>query len=316
MKKTVLTFCVILICPWLAAAQDTGAGLDFLNIGPTPQVLSISEAATSTPAGVASIYTNPSLLALEPRSVIDVAYTLWIANVNNQFAGVNFKRENSAIALSIYNSSSDGFEARDQPGPSSGNFSIGYFSLAGAYSHQFGPFSAGISAQYLREDIFQYRASGYSLTAGAALSLADDRILVGTALRNIGNMESLDSRSSSLPSSFNLGVSARMLEINSPGANDFPMIFTLTGNWQYYLSERLQSDYTQSDQKKSFYSIALSMLAADLFILETGYRFGNTERPFSAGVGLLIEPMRVNYTFVPFSTGFGSVHSFGIQYFF
>lgn len=316
MRTALLSILFFLICSHTLAAQDTGTGLDFLNIGPSPRLLSVSEAATSIPAGVASVYSNPALLAFEQRSVIDAAYTLWIANVANQFAGVNFARENSAIAFSIYNSSADGFEARDQPGPSAGSFSMGYISLAGAYSRQFGPFSAGISAQYLREEIFQYRASGYSLTAGAALSLADDRILVGSALRNIGNMQSLDDRSSTLPSSFNLGFSAKVLEINSPGANDFPMIFTLTGDWQYFMTDRLQSDYTHSDLKNSFYSVAVSMLAADLFILETGYRFGNTERPFSSGISLLIEPVRVNYAFVPFSTGFGSVHSFGIQYYF
>lgn len=146
--------------------------------------------------------------------------------------------------------------------------------------------------------------------------MADERILIGSALQNIGRMQSLDNHSSSLPSSFNLGLSAQVLEISSPGANDFPMVFTLTGDWHYYLSERLPGDYTRSDQKRSFYSLALSLLAADLFVLETGYRFGNTERPFSAGAGLLLDPLRINYAFVPFSTGFGSVHSFGLQYYF
>ncbi|HLR89546.1 MAG TPA: PorV/PorQ family protein [Balneolaceae bacterium] len=318
MRKILLPIALLLLFlfPCLTAAQDTGTGMDFLNIGPTPRVLSLSEAVTSRPSGVASIYSNPSLLAREPRSVVDVAYTLWIANVNNQFAGVNFARERSAIAFSVYNSSSDGFEARDRPGPSAGNFSIGYISLAGAYALQLGSFSAGVSGQYLREEIFQYRASGYSVTAGASLSMADERILIGSALQNIGRMQSLDNHSSSLPSSFNLGLSAQVLEISSPGANDFPMVFTLTGDWHYYLSERLPGDYTRSDQKRSFYSLALSLLAADLFVLETGYRFGNTERPFSAGAGLLLDPLRINYAFVPFSTGFGSVHSFGLQYYF
>lgn len=318
MRKNILPvyLLLLLLCPCLAAAQDTGTGMDFLNIGPTPRVLSLSEGVTSRPSGVASIYSNPSLLARESRSVVDVAYTLWIANVNNQFAGVNFARERSAIAFSIYNSSSDGFEARDRPGPPAGNFSIGYISLAGAYAMQLGGFSAGISGQYLREEIFQYRASGYSVTAGASLAMADERILIGSALRNIGRMESLDNHSSTLPSSFNLGISAQVLEVSSPGANDFPMIFTLTGDWHYYLSERLPGDYTALDQRKSFYSLALSLLAADLFVLESGYRFGNTERPFSTGAAMLIDPLRINYAFVPFSTGFGSVHSFGIQYFF
>src|SRR5690625_7774098 len=104
--------------------------MDFLNIGPTPRVLSLSEAVTSRPSGVASIYSNPSLLAREPRSVVDVSYTLLIANVNNQFAGVNFARERLAIAFSVYNSSSDGFDARDRHGPSARHFCHGVLSLA------------------------------------------------------------------------------------------------------------------------------------------------------------------------------------------
>src|SRR5690625_7749246 len=99
------------------------------------------------PSGVASIYSNPSLLAREPRSVVDVAYTLWIANVNNQFAGVNFARERSAIAFSVYNSSSVVLEARGRPGPSAGNFSIGYISLAGPLALQLGTLSTGVSVQ-------------------------------------------------------------------------------------------------------------------------------------------------------------------------
>src|SRR5690625_558245 len=109
MRKILLPIALLLLFlfPCLTAAQDTGTGMDFLNIGPTPRVLSLSEAVTSRPSGVASIYSNPSLLAREPRSVVDVAYTLWIANVNNQFAGVNFARERSAIAFSVYNSRSE-----------------------------------------------------------------------------------------------------------------------------------------------------------------------------------------------------------------
>src|SRR5690625_6791169 len=77
MRKIFLPIASLLLFlfPCLTAAQDTGTGMDFLNIGPTPRVLSVSEAVTSRPSGVASIYSNPSLLARETRSVVDVAYT-------------------------------------------------------------------------------------------------------------------------------------------------------------------------------------------------------------------------------------------------
>ncbi|NBC02766.1 MAG: hypothetical protein GVY20_03580, partial [Bacteroidetes bacterium] len=126
-------------------AQDTGSGLDFLNIGPSSRMLSLSEATTATVIGPSAIYSNPSLLVFDDQSSLDVSYTLWIANVNNQFAAMNLKRDNRAFAFGVYSSGSDGFEARDQPGPSVGNFSIRYLSLAGAVAQKLGPLSMGVT---------------------------------------------------------------------------------------------------------------------------------------------------------------------------
>src|SRR5690625_5364592 len=103
MRKIFLPIASLLLFlfPCLTAAQDTGTGMDFLNIGPTPRVLSVSEAVTSRPSGVASIYSNPSLLARETRYVGDVACTLWFANVNIRFAGLDFVVCRSAVAFCV-----------------------------------------------------------------------------------------------------------------------------------------------------------------------------------------------------------------------
>lgn len=297
-------------------AQDTGSGLDFLNIGPSSRMLSLSEATTALATGPSAIYSNPSLLVYDDQSSLDVSYTLWIANVNNQFAAMNFARDDRAFALGVYSSGSSGFEARDQPGPTSGNFSIRYLSLAGAVAQKLGPFSVGVTGQYLREEVFQFRASGYAFNAGITTTFMDDKVRAAAAIKNVGNMESLDQESTPLPSSFSAGLSAGLIQFNTPGQNDLPVLVSLVADWNKPIEESPGSDFIDSDDKDGFFTLAMDLNIGDLLFIQGGYRWGPTERPYSFGLGLAIESVRVNYALVPFSTGFGTVHSFGVQYYF
>lgn len=316
MKLAVLISFTFLFLSGRVTAQETGSGLDFLNIGPSAALLSISEASSAASIGPAAIYSNPALLAFEEKSALDVNYTLWIADVKNQFAAVNLVNNRSALAFGVYNSSADGFEARDRPGPSAGNFSVGYLSLSGAAAYRFGPLSLGITGQFLREEVFQFRATGYAISTGAALRLFDDRLRAGAALRNLGEMESLDELSTILPASLSAGISADLLNITTPGNNDFPVLVTLLADFTHRLEEPATGDFVSSDSNDPYVSFATRISAADLLFVNAGYRFGPTERPLSFGGGLSLETITIRYALVPFTTGFGTVHSFGMQYHF
>lgn len=316
MRIFVLIIFTLLCTSGRVSAQETGSGLDFLNIGPSAALLSISEASSAAAVGPGAIYSNPALLAFENRSALDVNYTLWIANVKNQFAAINLVDEKNALAFGVYNSSADGFEARDRPGPSAGNFSVGYLSLSAAGARRFGPLSLGITGQFLREEVFQFRATGYAMSAGAALRFFDDRFRAGAALRNIGEMESLDEQSTTLPASLSAGISADLLTINTSGVNDFPVLISFLADYTHRLEEPTTGDFVTSGNNDPYISFATKITAADLLFLNAGYRFGPTERPLSFGGGMALETLTIRYALVPFSTGFGTVHSFGMQYHF
>lgn len=317
MKQYLFLLIVLLFAGDLYAQnQDTGSGMDFLNIGPSSRLLSLNEATTATPTGSSAIYSNPALLVLEKSSSIDFNYTLWIADVNNQFASVNLLRETYAIGFGVYNSRSDGFQARDQPGPSQGDFSISYLSLTASAAYKMGPFSAGITAHYLREEVFQFRANGYAFTTGITGSFFDERVRVGTVLQNIGEMEELDNMSSGLPATFKVGWMANLIEFTTPGQNDLPVLLSLHTDYIIPIIEVSTTDFIDQEQGKNFLVVALSADVADLFYLQGGYKWGPTERPFSFGLGMSIDPIRVNYAMTPFRTGFGTSHSIGLQFYF
>ncbi len=299
-----------------AWTQDIGSGLDFLNISPSTNLLGIAEAQTATLAGPASIYSNPALLAFENRSGLDLAYTLWIANVRNQFAAINMPRNRSSLAFSVYNSRSDEFFARDQPGPPAGTLSISYLSLASGWAYRVGPISAGVTLQYLREEIFQFRANGYSLSFGTAASFSQDRIRIGAAVLNLGEMQALDEIATLLPSAFRMGLNADIIEISTPGYNDLPILISLHADYQQPIEDSPSSDFIETNRREAFYNLGLSAELAELFTLRSGYKFGPTERPFSLGAEISLDPINIHYAMIPFSTGFGTVHSIGLQYYF
>lgn len=312
---TTACFALLLTCN-LYAQQDTGSGMDFLIIAPSASQLSIAEASSATLTGSSAIYSNPALLVMEPESSVEINYTLWIADVNNQFASVNFLRENHAFGFGIYNSRSTGFEARDSPGDAAGNFAISYLSVSAAAAYKLGPFSVGATGHYLREEVFQFRANGYAFSAGVATELLRERVRLGAVVQNLGQMEELDAISTTLPTTFRLGATADIIEFTTPGANDLPILLSLHTEWVHPIEEMPTSDYIDRDGSNDFFIMALSADIADLFDVRAGYKFGPTERPFSFGLGMNIDPIIVNYAMVPFSTGFGMAHSIGIQYYF
>lgn len=313
MKCTSLIVAFFIIIPQLIA-QDAGSGLDFLNIGPSARMLSISEAHTASHIGAASIYSNPAMLAMERKSGLDVNYTLWVAGLTNQYAAVNLRNNNRAIAFGVYNSRADDFEARDNPGLSQGGFSVGYLSLSAAYAHRIGPLSLGITTQYLREEVFQFRAGGYAFNLGAAAKILDERITLGAAVMNLGEMADLDLISSELPALFRTGIEADLIELRTPGFNDLPLLITLHADYVQPLTDASGSDFTSNNSKDPSFNLAISADVADIIFLQTGFTFGPTDRPVSFGLGFNIEPVRFNYALVPFTTGYGTVHSIGLQY--
>lgn len=296
-------------------AQDTGSGLDFLNIGPSSRILSLAEASTATLTGSSAIYTNPALLSFESASGADVGYTLWIGDINNQFASVNILKDRFSYGFGVYNSGSGGFEARDTPGPSAGSFSISYLSLAASGAYRIGDLAVGATGHLLREEVFSYRASGFAFTAGAALELLDSRVRLGAVLQHVGEMNALDLVSTTLPSSLRFGFKADLIEVRSRGLNDLPVLFTLHGDLNQHLNDLPRVDFTgeSSDDPARFFSMAISANASDLITAQIGYRWGPTERPVSTGFGVYVKPVYVHYAFVPFSTGFGNVHSLGVR---
>lgn len=304
---------VFLLLAVTAKAGAQTSGFDILKFGPNTHAMSMNEAGAAVLLGASDLYMNPANLALEPTSSLSADYTLWIAGQNLSHVAVNFRRSNSAIAFGVLSSNGDDFEFRDRPGPPQGTFSFTYLSLAGAYALSLGRFSAGITAQYLFEEAYIYSASGYAFNAGLSAVWWGQRLRTGFSLLNLGNMKELNNQSTPLPTRFKGGLSLYLFEFTPPKNEDLSIDVSLMADYVHPLEDtKLQN--TSYDPTNAFINAGLSFEIAQTISIYTGYKSGDTERPFSTGVGINLESISFNYGMVPFSTGFGTVHSIGMSY--
>lgn len=290
------------------------SGMDILTIGPDTKALGLNEAVTAELLGASSIYTNPANLAFDSTSSANAAYTLWIGDLTHTHAAVNLRKESRALAFGFLGSQVDGIPLRgNQPGPPDGSFTVSTISLSGGYAYKFGPIALGGTIQYLWEEYYIYNASGFAVNVGASTQLWNDKIMIGTSLLNWGNMDDLRNESTPLPTTFRAGFDAELFTFFPPENEDLP----ITVNLKNDLVVPLQSSpgTTQEDPTDDVYTnIAVEFNIMDIIHLRTGYKTGDTVRHWSAGAGINVGAFTADYALVPFETGFGTVHSFGLRY--
>lgn len=290
------------------------SGFDIFNFAPIPGNLALSEAATALPNGSGSMYINPALLALMDKSSVDLSYSSMIGDANNIYGGANFKNNNRALALSIYRSGDDSFEQRDLPGPSNGNFSVSYLSVAGAAAYDLNFMSIGVSGHYLLQEIYMDKSYGYSLNVGIAREFWSGRFKTGASVVNIGKMNPLIEHEPKLPTAFRLGGVFDVLKFTPPKNTDLPILVTLSGDYVVPLTEKDTNNNIGFYDDKPYANFGLNLNIAETIELKSGLKTGNTVRPYSFGVGFITDLLTFEYALIPFDTGFGTVHSIGLKY--
>ena len=291
----------LLITPLAASAQADG-GLRFLSLGTDPLQLASAETMTASARGATTLFANPALMSFEERASVSVSNTFWIDGAYNRTAAWVAPTRLGSVGLGVLSSSIGDIEARQSSGPSDGTFSVTYLAFTGGFSTTLGPLALGVNASLLSEQLFDRSAGGYSLSAGAALRLSDDRIRIGTAIAHLGKMDPLAIEASPLPSVWRSGVSADILQFSVNGSSEIPVVVTASGD----VHMPLDGD--------AFVSTAVSATVSDVLAFHAGVRNGETRRPFGAGLSVFVQNIRFGYALVPFDSGFGLTHTIGIQF--
>lgn len=318
MKYTISLIALLLyliLNPEISSAQNN-SGLQFLSIGPNAYSLSLSEAHTAVPIGSAAMFTNPANLVLNSRSSLSASHTLWIGDTQHTQASASIRRTKDAFAFGFLTSGIDDITVRTTAGPSEGSFDVRYLAVSAAYARQFGIFSAGATASYIYEQFFQSNASGYGFNMGITATLLDERLRIGTSLNNVGEMGKLVIKQSELPTVLRAGIDLNAIQFSAFSGTEIPVLINFSADFVTPLNETKPEGESSLIQSGDYLAFGVNAQLYDMISIRGGYRTGNTARNWSMGAGISIDPITFNYAFVPFETGFGSVHSISLLYFF
>lgn len=291
--------------------------LEFLTIGGNAKQLALSEATTAIPIDGLNALVNPATLSGISQSMMSANYTVWgVEDTEISSFSAVLKEAQQTLSFSLLSNSIGNIEPRTNPGPSASPVTVDYLALTAAYAYDFGLFSLGTSLSYINEQYVINNANGYSFGLGAYSSLYKNKIRLGASLNHFGEMSKLNAVASKLPTQARIGVDADIFSISVPGDLSFPVLFSTTVDYTRYLEplDLTQNDANIIKQDQSMF-VGLRVFAAELISIQSGYRFlSESNRSWSAGLGVYHGDFKFDFAFIPFESGFNNGYSLGMRY--
>lgn len=290
-------FCLLLViahtAPLFAAGEN---GMAALKIGTSARASAMGEAFTATADDAAGVFWNPAGIAWSGRRQAHFTHNEWIQGITHDAASLVVPHAAWAFGFDIMLNNVSDFERRtiasEEP---LGTFSSHDFSMAVSFSRMISEnISAGGRLRFLSEKIYDESASGTAVDFGLRYRALPGRLFVAAALQNLGKMSKMVQEEIKLPTTLRIGAGYYL-----PGK-------ILSNNLLF------AADYVKIFDEDDHINLGFEYLPLAAISLRGGYQTGYKERSVSAGFGVRIGFLTVDYAFIPFTNDLGNSHKFSI----
>jgi len=279
----------------------------FLNLPVGARATAMGEAFTSVPNDIQALNYNPACLATMTSSQMSFQHLSYVEDVTQEaiafgHAGrdsepswglsTNYLRvTNITRTVATLDPSGDGFTEV-------GSFSTYDLSFgASAAAPITEDLRAGATVKLLHESLADASSSAGALDLGVLYHLNEEHAWnVGASFENLGFASKFADASVKLPAAFRAGISGQPFS-------------------QWLLS----SDYVKRIDTKGEFDVGIEVTPRPLFSMRLGYRYEMTNPDlgglanFSAGVGLRLKPVSIDYAFIPLGD-LGITHRISVNY--
>ncbi|HPG38576.1 MAG TPA: PorV/PorQ family protein [bacterium] len=293
-SRLIITLLVMALAAPLFAAGENGMAV--LKIGVSARAAAMGEAFTATADDASGVFWNPAGITWSQHRQAHFTHNEWIQGITHDAASLIIPHNNWAIGLDLMLNNVSDFERRiiasEEP---FGTFSSHDFSMALTFSHMIGKdISVGGRVRYLSEKIYDESASGVAVDLGARYRVLPGRLFVAAAMQNLGKMSEMVQEEVKLPATLRLGAGYYL-----PG-----QIF---GN-----NLLLAADYVKIFNEDDHINLGLEYTPVPVVALRGGYQTGYEERSLTAGFGVNIGFLSIDYAFIPFTNDLGTGHKFSL----
>jgi long-subunit fatty acid transport protein len=253
-------------------------------MGAGARAAAMGNAYTAVADDVTAGYWNPAGLSQISGSELSLMHNEGLVDTQYEYFGAATKMNKSAVAVNVYNMNYGSIDGYNNSNVKSGSFDAS--SLAGSltYSSTIGEnMNWGMNAKYIKETLETQNASAFAADFGFLYRAESYK--VGATIQNLGPKMKFVREESALPQLISLGVARN------------------------FLAEKLlvAVDASKYNDNELTYHAGLDYNVASVMSLRTGFETTPSNQidvngltGLSAGVGLHIGALTVDYAFRPF----------------
>ncbi|RQW06066.1 MAG: PorV/PorQ family protein [Calditrichaeota bacterium] len=303
------------------------SGLNFLQIGVDPRGTAFGGGGIALTSKAYSLYWNPAGAIYTENLDICFSYTDWFLDTRLAFGGITKRLGNLGVVgfsvTSLYMDDMEITTVYESEGTgqffSAGDISLG-LSFAKSLTDRF---SFGITAKYVREDIWNETADQIAFDIGSLYKTDFYNLRIGMAIRNVSGKlrfsgSDIDKR---LEEELSQNISENPRAERLAPEFRLPQIFQLGIAFDPFTTENsrftLLADVDTPNDNTERVIFAAEYAFHNLAFLRGGYRMNYDIGDFSLGAGLNLTVSGVNSMFdYSFSTQgvMGDVHRLGIGF--
>jgi hypothetical protein len=284
----------------IAAPNAGRTAADFLQVGIGARAASLGGAYTALAEGSDAGWWNPAGLAQLEHGQFSVGHFMWYQDITIENGSVAFPLSSSvSMGASLTFVNYGKIDGYDLNGNATGSLNAsdwsGGLSIGMAVTEQVG---AGMTARFISQKLADVSATGFSADFGLTLRL--DQFRFAAVASNIGPTMKFESQSERLPAAFRIGA-----------AYD-PARSSVVASIE--LEKRIYGDFvTRQGIELRFSDQYYLRSGLVLYPGQSGYRSVRTG--FSAGAGLSIKRVTIDYAFTPSSSAMpDDLHRFSIGF--
>jgi hypothetical protein len=286
----------LLLFPLLVLAQGTSRGAASLKLPTTPFVAATGESFIADPTSLHSILVNPANIASRSSYDVMFSHTEWLLDSRTEFLVLAAPLRLGSLSLALCNTSWDGFEVREVPGPAIGTFNFQSAFLQLTYGVELTEtIRIGIAPKYLYEKIYVDETTGYGIDAGVLYTPPVDGLILGASLTGLGSLAAYRTERIDLPSQIRLGgtysFSAKEVSFRTAAAFSSELGVSL-----HHMNIGAEASYN------------------NIISVRLGYKTGIAIYGFSAGIGIRYSIAVIDYAYVPFNLQVGNAHIISIGF--
>ncbi len=299
MKKYITILIIVLGTVFLYSEANGSYGWQLLKANPSAAISAQGGTGEFSEDIDAFMFVTNSTSSLHFNTkVVSASYRKFLFDTNFSMLAYTNSTGKKAFGIAVRYQDYGKIDRRDETGDLIGEFHPFDFVSTLNFAYRLSPVhNLGANFSLLYEQLDTNSSYGVSMDLGY-LYLSNIRGLrFATAIKNLGITSKMDMERIKLPITFSASIIQDFNILNIPISTQLKIL-----------------KYIDDSQIKFNYGINATY--RKIFVVRFGYKLNYETQSFTAGIGLMIKNIKVDYSYLPYSNDLNDVHQIGISYIF